>query len=33
VRLRFDVPILMRYSDSYTGLRFSAGIAIPIGGK
>jgi hypothetical protein len=33
VRVRFDVPILMRYSDSYTGLRFSAGIAIPIGGK
>jgi hypothetical protein len=33
VRVRFDVPILMRYSDSYTGLRFSAGIAIPIGGR
>jgi hypothetical protein len=33
VRVRVEVPILMRYSDSYTGLRFSAGIAIPIGGK
>jgi hypothetical protein len=33
VRVRFEVPILMRYSDSYTGLRFSAGIAIPIGGR
>jgi hypothetical protein len=33
VRVRVDVPILMRYSDSYTGIRFSAGIAIPFGGK
>ena len=33
VRVRVDVPILMRYSDSYTGIRFSAGIAIPFGGR
>ena len=33
VRVRFDVPIFMRYSDSYTGIRFSAGITIPFGGR
>jgi hypothetical protein len=33
VRVRVDVPILMRYSDSYTGIRFSAGIALPFGGR
>ena len=33
VRVRVDVPILMRYSDSYTGIRFSAGIAIPFGSQ
>jgi hypothetical protein len=33
VRIRLDVPILMRYSDSYVGTRFSIGIAIPLGGS
>ena len=33
VRVRVDVPIFMRYSDSYTGIRFSAGVAVPFGGR
>ena len=33
VRVRVDVPVLMRFSDSHTGIRLSAGIAIPLGGS
>lgn len=32
VRVRVDVPVFMRFSDSHTGIRLSAGIAIPFGG-
>ncbi len=31
VRGRFDVPILMKFSDSYVGTRLSVGIIVPLG--
>jgi hypothetical protein len=33
LRLRFDVPILMRFSDSFVGTRFAVGVSVPFGGE
>lgn len=33
LRLRLDVPILMKFSDSFVGTRVAVGVSIPFGGQ